>query len=43
MIGYQLGKKQQEKVINEMIEAYENQMKNGWQPRFIFLSREKSV
>ena len=37
MVGYQLGQKQQEKVINEMIAAYENQMKNGWQPRFVFL------
>ncbi|CAF1544003.1 unnamed protein product [Rotaria sp. Silwood1] len=33
MIGYQLGRKQQEKVINEIIQAYENQIKNGWRPR----------
>lgn len=39
MIGYQLGRKQQEKIVNEILEAYEIQMKNGWQPRFIFLHR----
>ena len=33
MIGYQLGRKQQDKVIYEIIRAYENQIKNGWQPR----------
>ncbi|CAF4228132.1 unnamed protein product [Rotaria sp. Silwood2] len=33
MIGYQLGRKQQEKIINEIILAYENQIKNGWRPR----------
>jgi hypothetical protein len=38
MIGYQLGRKQQEKVINEIIRAYENQMNNGWHPRFVFIS-----
>ena len=33
MIGYQLGRKQQEKVLNEIITAYEQQIKQGWQPR----------
>ncbi|CAF0853609.1 unnamed protein product [Rotaria sordida] len=33
MIGYQLGRKQQEKIINEIILAYEKQIKNGWRPR----------
>ncbi|CAF4117947.1 unnamed protein product, partial [Adineta steineri] len=33
MIGYQLGRKQQEKVVQEIIQAYENQFKNGWKPR----------
>jgi hypothetical protein len=35
MIGYQLGRKQQEKIINEIIRAYENQINNGWHPRFV--------
>lgn len=43
MIGYQLGKKQQEKIVNEILEAYENQMKNGWQPRFVFPWRKNAV
>ena len=42
MIGYQLGTKQQEKIVNEILEAYENQMKNGWQPRFVFPWRKNS-
>ncbi|UJR16475.1 hypothetical protein I4U23_003377 [Adineta vaga] len=33
LIGYQLGRKQQEKIINEIIRVYGNQIKNGWQPR----------
>ncbi|CAF0987404.1 unnamed protein product [Adineta ricciae] len=33
MIGYQLERKQQEKIVNEIIRAYANQIKNGWQPR----------
>jgi hypothetical protein len=37
IIGYQLGRKQQEKIINEIIQAYENQIKNGWHPRFVFI------
>ncbi len=37
MIGYQLGRKQQEKVVNEIIRAYENQMKNDWHPRYVFI------
>jgi hypothetical protein len=36
MIGYQLGRKQQEKIINEIIRAYEIQINNGWHPRFVF-------
>jgi hypothetical protein len=36
MIGYQLGKKQQEKVINEIIQAFDNQITNGWHPRLVF-------
>jgi len=34
MIGYQLGSIQQNKIINEIIQIYTNQIKNGWQPRF---------
>ncbi|CAF3458821.1 unnamed protein product [Rotaria socialis] len=33
MIGYQLGRKQQEKVIDEIIHAYGSEIKNGWRPR----------
>lgn len=33
MIGYQLGRKQQEKVLNEIISAFEQQKKQGWEPR----------
>jgi hypothetical protein len=33
MIGYQLGRKQQEKVIDEIIRAYGNQIENGWHPK----------
>ncbi|CAF5096116.1 unnamed protein product, partial [Rotaria magnacalcarata] len=32
MIGYQLGRKQQEKVIDEIIHAYGSEIKNGWRP-----------
>jgi hypothetical protein len=35
MIGYQLGRKQQERIINEIIGTYENQIKNGWHPRLV--------
>lgn len=35
MIGYQLGKNQQEKIVNEILEAYKNEMKNGWQPMYV--------
>ena len=37
MIGYQLHRKQQEKVMNEIILAYGNQIENGWRPRFVFI------
>jgi len=33
MIGYQLGATQQNKIINEIIQAFTNQIKNGWKPR----------
>ncbi|CAF0984827.1 unnamed protein product [Rotaria sordida] len=33
MIGYQLGSIELNKIINEIIEAYINQIKNGWNPR----------
>ncbi|CAF4364129.1 unnamed protein product [Rotaria sp. Silwood2] len=33
MIGYQLGTIQQNRIMNEIIEAYTNQIKNGWNPR----------
>jgi len=33
MIGYQLGKIQQNKIANEIIKAYTNQIKNGWNPK----------
>ncbi len=35
MIGYQLGATQQNKIINEIIQAFTNQIKNGWKPRFV--------
>lgn len=35
MIGYQLGRKQQETVVNEIIKAFENPIKYGWHPRFV--------
>jgi len=35
MVGYQLGRKQQEKIINEIIQAYGNQIKNDWHPKFV--------
>ena len=28
---------QAEKVLNEIILAYGNQIKNGWRPRFVFI------
>jgi len=34
IIGYRLGSIQQNKIINEIIQIYTNQIKNGWQPRF---------
>jgi hypothetical protein len=35
MIGYQLGATQQNRIINEIIQAYTNQIKNGWNPKFV--------
>lgn len=35
MIGYQLGRKQQENVVNEIIQAFNTQITNGWRPRFV--------
>ena len=46
IIGFQLGNKQQEKIINELIRAYTTQMENGWRPRFVFYiiaPQERSV
>ncbi|CAF2045254.1 unnamed protein product [Rotaria magnacalcarata] len=33
MVGYQLGAMQQSRIINEIIEVYTNQIKNGWNPK----------
>ncbi|CAF4789812.1 unnamed protein product [Rotaria sp. Silwood1] len=33
MVGYQLGATQQNRIINEIVAAYMNQIKNGWNPR----------
>jgi hypothetical protein len=37
MIGYKLGSTQQNRIINEIIQAYTNQIKNGWNPKFVLL------
>jgi len=39
MIGYQLGATQQNRIINEIIQAYTNQIKNGWNPKFVSLRK----
>ena len=41
MIGYQLGTIQQNKIINEIIQAYTNQIKTGWKPKFRFIFKKK--
>ncbi|CAF0716851.1 unnamed protein product [Adineta steineri] len=33
MIGYQLNSVQQNRIVNEIIQAYINQIKNGWKPK----------
>jgi len=35
MIGYRLGSTEQNRIINELIKAYTNQIKNGWNPKFV--------
>jgi hypothetical protein len=37
MVGYQLGATQQNKIINEIIQAYTTQIKNGWKPRLFLI------
>jgi hypothetical protein len=37
MVGYQLGPIQQNKIINEIVQAYANQMKAGWTPKFVLI------
>jgi hypothetical protein len=37
MIGYQLGSIEQEKVIQQIIQAYDKQIQNGWHPRFVLI------
>lgn len=39
MIGHQLGATQQNKIINEIIQAFTNQIKNGWNPKFVLLRK----
>lgn len=43
MIGYQLGNIEQSRIINEIIKAYINQIKNGWSPKFVFKVEQKTI
>jgi hypothetical protein len=37
IVGYQLSSKQQNRIINELIQAYTNQIKNDWKPKFVLI------
>ena len=38
MIGSRLTSPQQNRILNELIQTYVTQMKNGWKPRLVFES-----
>ncbi len=35
MIGFQLSLTKQNRILNEIIQIFTNQIKNGWKPKFV--------
>lgn len=42
LVGYQLGNREQQIIVKELVATYVNQMKNGWKPRFVSIRSEEN-